>query len=92
MPIWPAANAKKGNVPHSSKRKIRPIIREEFSEDVSARAVFLAQNAGKLSKGRNTSQHGFGGSTAGQTIQGGINGGTYSPNSAPSNSGNIGST
>lgn len=73
-------------------QKIRPIPREEFSGDVSARAVFIAANAGKLSKGRSVSQRRFGAASGGQQISRPLGGGTYEPNAVPHNPGNLGTT
>lgn len=72
--------------------KIRPIPREEFSDDRDARNVFLAQNANKLSKGRSENQRRFGADSAGSKIAPPVGGGTYQPVSAPHNPGNIGTT
>lgn len=69
--------------------KLRPIAREMLSAERDARNVFIAANAGKLSKGRNESRNRFGGASAGR---GGasLGGGVYEPNAAPHNPGNIG--
>lgn len=73
-------------------KKIRPIPREQFSEDADARNVMIAANAGKLSKGRSMPRRGFGGASAGGNLGGNLGGGTYEPNAAPHNPGGLGTT
>lgn len=93
MAIVPEANAKKGNIPYSSKRKIRPIVRDETSDELAARQLFAQQQDAKLSAGPNVKAPSITSKAAGRKISGGLGGGTFSPaNSTTHNAGNIGTT
>ena len=93
MAIVPEANAKKGNIPYSSKRKIRPIVREQFSDERAASEIFAMNQDAKLMKGPDRKSPSIGGKSAGSKIAPAVGGGTYSPNSASNhNPGNIGTT
>ena len=93
MAIIPEANAKKGNVPFSSKRKIRPIIRDQWTDEKAASALFAQNQDDKLLKGPNAPTHSIGGKSAGQHIGPALGGGVFSPaNPTTHNAGNIGTT
>lgn len=94
MPIIRDPNVKKSRKnPYAlDGKKIRPIPREEWGEDRAARAVMVSSNAGKLSKGRNTSRSRFGSASAGGNLGGNLGGGTYEPTTAPRNPGSLGTT
>lgn len=93
MAIVPEANAKKGSVPYSSRRKIRPIVRDETSDELAARQLFAQQQDSKLSAGPNRKAPSITSRAAGSKVSGGLGGGTFSPNSPSAhNPGNLGTT
>ena len=93
MAIIPEANAKKGNIPFSSKRKIRPIVRDQWTDEKAASALFAQNQDDKLLKGPNAPTHSIGGDAVGRRVGSGLGGGTFSPaNPTAHNAGNLGTT
>lgn len=98
MAIAKDLNEKKGLVPYSSKRKIRPIIREQWDEEKAAAEAFAKTQDSKIVAGPPAQNNRFvsGGASAGSKISGGasISGGTVSgtSGSSPHNPENLGTT
>lgn len=70
----------------------RPIVREQWSKDREASAIFAAQQSNKLSIGYQQYRQRFGSpGTSGNVVARGIVGGSYVPTRAPRNPGNLGS-
>lgn len=95
MGIASEFNAKKGSIPYSSKQKIRPIQREQFTEERYTNEAFAKSQDTKLLKGPEApGNRTFASKSAGKKIAPSVGGGDVYGGSggAPHNPEDLGTT